>query len=314
MINYSIFYALLLLMAGFCVTSSASDKSLSAELASPFGVNDTLGAINVLGADDVLRAIKTVSQGQVHSLALATTVDTPAYDDRSYAITVTASDQPAGSNQATGLDDKVHSHMGIGTQIDGLGHVGINFVHYNGIHLDEFFTEHGITKFAVSDIPPIATRGVLLDMARYFSVDVVPAGTAFNKQVITRALQQQGILLQAGDVVIFHSNWNTLLKTDPEAWLLSHPGLSEEGADYLAAQGVVAIGSDTAALEVMPHQKPDTVMPVHQLLLVKHGVYIIEGLNTAQLAEQQVSEFMFVLGVPKLQGAVQAIVHPVAIY
>jgi kynurenine formamidase len=55
-------------------------------------------------------------------------------------------------------------------------------------------------------------------------------------------------------VVIFHSGWNQLLGVDDERWLAAHPGLGEDGAEFLAAKGVVAVGADTPALEVIPFE------------------------------------------------------------
>ena len=49
------------------------------------------------------------------------------------------------------------------------------------------------------------------------------------------------------------------------------------------------------------------------LLLAKNGVYILENINTAQLAADKAYEFLFVLGQPRFQGAVQAPINPIAI-
>ena len=91
------------------------------------------------------------------------------------------------------------------------------------------------------------------------------------------------------------------------------PGLSISGAEYLARAGVVAIGGDTWGLEVLPSENTSQAFPVHQILLARHGVYILENMVTHLLADDGVHEFMFVLGVPKLEGAVQAIINPLAI-
>ena len=52
---------------------------------------------------------------------------------------------------------------------------------------------------------------------------------------------------------------------------------------------------------------------MHQTLLAKHGVYILENMVTSELAGDGVSEFFFSLGVPRLNGTVQAMINPVAI-
>ena len=55
------------------------------------------------------------------------------------------------------------------------------------------------------------------------------------------------------------------------------------------------------------------IAPVHQELITKNGVHIIEHMDTRELHKDKVNEFLFVLGVPKLRGAVQGIVNPIAI-
>jgi hypothetical protein len=52
---------------------------------------------------------------------------------------------------------------------------------------------------------------------------------------------------------------------------------------------------------------------VHQILLAKNGVYILENMDTAALAADGATEFLFVLGQPRFQGAVQAVINPIAI-
>jgi kynurenine formamidase len=86
-----------------------------------------------------------------------------------------------------------------------------------------------------------------------------------------------------------------------------------EGAHYLASLGVVAVGADTWAVEAIPFEDPVRPFEVHQTLLAKHGVYILENMVTDALAADGVSEFFFTLGAPRLEGTVQAIINPVAI-
>jgi kynurenine formamidase len=93
----------------------------------------------------------------------------------------------------------------------------------------------------------------------------------------------------------------------------AEPGLGVDGAKYLADLGVVAIGADSWGLEVIPFEEGTGVFEVHQTLLAKHGVYILENMNTAEPAANDVHEFMFVLGQPKIKGAVQMIINPIAI-
>ena len=76
--------------------------------------------------------------------------------------------------------------------------------------------------------------------------------------------------------------------------------------------GVVAVGSDTIALEALP-SPPGKSFIVHQTLLAKNGVHILETIDTNQLAADGVKEFLFVLGIPRFVGTVQMVINPVAI-
>jgi hypothetical protein len=70
--------------------------------------------------------------------------------------------------------------------------------------------------------------------------------------------------------------------------------------------------SDTFTGEVIPSADPG-VFPVHGELMAKYGVYILEVINTAELARDEAYEFLFVFGQPKVTGAVQMIINPIAI-
>ena len=52
---------------------------------------------------------------------------------------------------------------------------------------------------------------------------------------------------------------------------------------------------------------------MHQILLAKEGIYILENMDTAELASDGDGAFFFVLGAPRLEGTVQAIINPVAL-
>ena len=72
------------------------------------------------------------------------------------------------------------------------------------------------------------------------------------------------------------------------------------------------LGADGWGLEVIAFENPARPFEVHQTLLAKHGVYILENMATADLATDGPGAFFFVLGVPRLEGMVQAIINPVA--
>jgi len=284
---------------------------------SRFGAEDTLGAVNFLTPAQVVEAAKLVTQGKTYALGVPTGPDTPAYPGRGYRIVTMASGdgsgQHAGENQLSGTDDVVISHMGIGSQLDGLGHVGIAATYYNGTPAADFVRPDGLAKFSTHLVPPIVARGVMLDIAGLKGVSRLPAGTAINSAEIQAAAQKQGITIQKGNVVLLHTGWGTLADSDPVGFMKGEPGLGVNGAKYLVSQSVVAVGADTWGVEVIPFENPKRAFEVHQTLLTKSGTYILENMNTAELAKDGVGEFLFVLGQPRFVGTVQVVINPIAI-
>ncbi|HEY0942588.1 MAG TPA: cyclase family protein [Steroidobacter sp.] len=284
---------------------------------SRYGAEDSLGAINNLSAAKVLQAARLVKTGKTYALGVPTGPDTPTYPPREYSITVLQLDdgtgKPVGSNHVVSNDDLLITWMGIGSQIDGLGHAGIDHRYYNGVPAGEFIKPNGLTRFSVHTLPPIVTRGVLLDMAKHLGKQVLEPGTAINRAQIEAASKAQGVRIERGDVVLLHTGWLNVADSDPQGFMKGEPGLGLEGARYLASLGVVAVGADNWALEAVPSEEPGVFFPVHPELLAKNGTYILETMDTRALAADGVYEFLFVLGQPRFVGSAQTIINPVAI-
>ncbi len=304
--------------AGALLATAAAAQAQAPWYPSKWGPNDELGAANYLTPAVALEAAKLVKTGKTYALGITVSTSTPAYPPRTCAIYIvqpgqTGSAQGLGPTNTTYNDDILNCWTGIGTQIDGLGHIGIGDRYYNGNKWGEFAEMGGLKKLGADKIPPMVTRGVLLDMAAYLGVDVVKEGTAFNKAEIDGAAAKQGVTIRQGDVVIFHTGWLSLIDKDPKRYAAAEPGLGREGARYLVSKGVVAIGADTWGLDAIPFEKDAGIFEVHQILLTMNGTYILENINTAELAKDKAYEFLFVLGQNKYQGAVQGMINPVAI-
>jgi kynurenine formamidase len=287
-----------------------------------WGPNDEIGAANYMTPATTLQAAKLIKTGKVYSLGITVNTTTPAFPPRTCSIYIvqpgqTGSAEGLGPTHTTYNDDILNCWTGIGTQLDGLGHIGVGDRYYNGTKWGEFATIGGLKKLGVEKIPPMVARGVLLDMAAHYGVEVVPEGTAFNRAEIDAVARKQGIEIRQGDVVIFHTGWLSLIDKDPKRFGSVEPGLGRDGARYLVSKGVVAVGADTWAVEVIPFEKDGDkeggIFGVHQILIPMSGTYILENINTAELAKDKAYEFMFVLGQNKYQGAVQSMINPVAI-
>ncbi|WP_047309153.1 cyclase family protein [Rhodopseudomonas palustris] len=283
---------------------------------SKWGPDDEIGAANYLTPELALKASQLVKTGKVYALGIPVDTKTPAYPPRGFKITVVqpgqAGNSGMGPSKTTYNDDIIEGWVGVGSQIDGLGHIGVEHVYYNGNKIADFGDATGLKKLGIDKVPPMVTRGVLLDMAAHFGTDVVKEGTAFNVKEIEEVAKKQGVEIRQGDVVLFHTGWVSLIGKDDKRYNSGEPGLGVEGAKYLTSKGVVAVGADTWGLEVIPFESKN-VFEVHQILLPMNGTYILENMNTADLARDKAYEFMFVLGQPRFKGAVQSMINPVAI-
>lgn len=276
---------------------------------SRYGPNDEIGAANLLTPSVVRRATGLVTQGKTYALGLEVNSKTPGYPPRHidhYLLENIGSDH-------SNLDDIVTGWLNVGTQIDGLAHMGIGGVFYNGNKSADIVDANGLKKLGIEKVPPLVTRGVLLDMARYKGVQALQGGQAFTVADIEGACRQQGVQIERGDVVLLHTGWMDTMSGDTLRYYDSQPGPGRAVAEYLATKGIVALGSDTPRVDVVPFETPQEFFPVHQTLITKNGIYLLESVNTSALARDGVHEFLFVLGQPRFTGASQTIVNPVAI-
>jgi kynurenine formamidase len=286
--------------------------------ASKFGPEDQTGNMNYVTPAKTLAATKLVTTGKTYRLAIETNKDTPAYPPRTFAVTIVQPGQTGGGTlgptKTTYNDDLINGWAGVGTQLDGLGHIGIDSLYYNCNKAADFAATDGLKKLGVEHVPALATRGVLLDMAGYFNTDIVKEGTPFNRAEIEGAMKRQGIKsIEKGDVVLFYTGWLKLLGKDNKRFGSVAPGLGRDGAKYLASLGVVMVGSDTWSFEVIPFEKDAGVFEVHQILIPMNGIHILENVNTEEMVRDQAWEFLFTLGAARITGGVQSIVNPVAI-
>lgn len=284
---------------------------------SRWGAADEIGAANHVTPARVLEAARLVRTGKVYSLGITVAPDTPAFPPRGCKLLVVqpgqVHGQTLGPTRTTYNDDILECWVGIGTQLDGLGHVGIDGVYYNGNKGQDFARMTGLEKLGTDKVPPIVARGVVLDMAGLLNVPVVAEGVAFNREQIDAAMRRQGVEIRQGDVVLFHTGWLSLIGTNSARYNAGEPGIGLEGARYLVSKGVIAVGADTWGVEAVPFPQGTGVFEVHQELLAKNGTYILENVNSAELVRDRAWEFLFVLGQPRYKGAVQAMINPVAI-
>lgn len=303
--------ALLLLLLPFATLADSHCQT------SEWGPDDQIGAANRITEVSVLEAASLIKTGKTYSLGLIIDANTPAFPPRSLSLIIVQPNQQEGARPNYGMtynDDIFSGWFGIGSQLDGLGHLGVEGMYYNCNHARDFAAISGLTRLGIENVPPIVARGIVLDMAAHYGVETLKAGQYFSVDDVKAVEKKQGTPVREGDVVLFHTGWtDAKLKSDPMAWVSGEPGQSEEVAYYLASKKVVAVGADTWGLDVVPSQVEERPFQGHVVYLKENGIYILEAMNTGPLVRDGAFEFLFVLGQAKVRGAVQMIINPIAI-
>ncbi len=307
----------LLIGLSLATSSAFADCNKSSQ----WGAEDTLGSANLVTPQRTLQAAKLIKLGKSMPLGIAIGPDTPAFPPRSLNLQIVQPNQQGGQKmsdfgyEGNYNDDLLQTWLGIGSQLDGLGHMGENGKYYNCLDEREISAITGLTKLGTHAVPPLVGRAVIIDMAAYAGVKVMEAGQHFGPAEIKAAAKAQGVKMGKGDIILFHTGWTEgKLESDPATWGSSEPGLNNAGAEYIASLNPMAVGADTWGLEPIPAPEGDKVFYGHVTFLKKNGIYILETMNVGPLLREGVSEFMFVLGQPRIIGTVQAMINPVALY
>src|SRR5687768_6603993 len=281
---------------------------------SRWGADDQRGAANHITPAKVLEAKNLIVRGQTYQLGRVYESAMPLFGTRHFSLRIPKVFGPTGSNQAVYHDEIVSGEIGqIGTQFDGLGHVGIGDLFYNGNRRTDFATAEGLTKLGIENVGPIVTRGVLVDVARFKGVAQLGASYEITPADIQGALKMQGVDIRPGDVALVHTGWGALWMKDNARFLASSPGLGVAAAQFLADREIAMVGSDNWGIEVSPNPDSSLAGPVHQLFLARNGIYQFENLATEELARDNVYEFAFFFAPLRLKGATGSPGNPIAI-
>jgi kynurenine formamidase len=281
---------------------------------SRWGADDQRGAANRLTPAKVLEAKDLIKQGTVYQLGHVYESGMPMFGTRHYSLRIPQAFAMPGRNQAVYHDEVISGELGqIGTQFDGLGHLGIGDLFYNGNRRSEFAQAEGLMRLGIENVGPIVTRGVLIDVARFKGVEQLQGGYEITLADVQGALQRERVEIRPGDVVVIHTGWGALWMKDNPRFVESAPGIGIAAAQFLADKEVVVVGADTWGVEVMPNPDSSLSAPVHQLLIARNGIYLHENLITEALARDSVYEFAYMFAPLRLKGATGSPGNPIAV-
>jgi kynurenine formamidase len=309
----------LVMLIGFSHIAAAQTPAGPEWWPSEWGPDDERGAANRITPAKVLEAVSLIREGRIYELGREYEQGMPLFGNRHFSLTIPGMPtvRTGAENGVVFNDELVSGELGqIGTQFDGLGHVGTeidgDYVFYNGFKLSEFGTPYGLTRLGVENVGTIFTRGVLVDVARYKGVGRLDPTYIITVEDIEATLEMQGVDIGEGDAVFFHTGWGQLWMVDNEAYGASEPGPGITAIKWLAEKNIVMTAADNYAMEAAPGENPSRPIEGHQWLLSR-GIYNLENLDLSELAADRVYEFAFIFAPMKLTGATGAPGNPIAV-
>ncbi len=268
-------------------------------------------------AERVLDAVKLIRTGRIYQLGHVYEREMPTFPFRTFRLTIPAFRTARGENRQVGRDEFFVGEIGqMGTQLDGMGHVGCRLpdgdYFYNGFKSSDIEDQYGLKKLGVENAGVFFTRGVLIDLPPLRKTERLPVGYEVSLGEVQSALQREGVRLRRGDAVLFRTGHGTLWKKDNDTFNSGEPGIGLEAAKWLIEQDVALVGGDNWGIEVdAPGRKRP--IEVHQWMITKNGIYFLENLDLEELAADKVYEFAFIFAPLKLKGATGSPGNPIAV-
>lgn len=300
-----------------------STPVLAADVAtSPHGPNDEMGILNTLTAARSLTVLQRVSSGKVYDLSVDYFVGMPGLADLGmgdppYHIWMTHTPSgvkvekltPAGGPADLALyDDAITMSTHSGTHFDSLNHIGYGDKIFNGFEASRYLGNKGWTKAGADKIPPLITRGILLDVPAAKGVAMLADAYEITIADLQQTLDKQGVKLQPGDAVLIRTGRMTVWP-DTKKFVPNEPGITRASAAWLIDNGAVLLGADTMGVEKFPMAKES----VHAYAFAERGVCLLELAWLEALAKDKVYEFAFIAAPLKLRGATGGPARPLAL-
>lgn len=243
-----------------------------------WGPDDQRGTLNLITPEAVLRGVAAVRDGRAFSLAIPFDEDGPQTgaipgrenpQRRMLAVNTSYTGDP--SDFCTS-DDAVSMGVQAATHWDALSHVSYEHRLYNDTDAG-VIDERGAHRLGIETFGPVATRGILADVARAHGVEHFDEGYAITGDDLDAAVALGGLTVEPGDALLVRTGqMNHLRRGDRERFATPSPGLSTQSIEWLHDHDIAAVATDTLVLEVWPCEDPAVLLPVHMIHLVDMGL------------------------------------------
>jgi kynurenine formamidase len=281
---------------------------------SRWGADDQRGSANWVTPETVLRATRLIKTGEIFELgAVLTSNPQESFINEGRQYNLYTKPSIPKPNTRSENEEIITTELGqIGTQVDAFAHQMWNDSFYNCLKQADIATRTGFKKLGVENFGTLMSRGVMIDVAGLKGMEMLPPGYVITPEDLQQALARQNLKLQPGDAVIINTGYGKLLGKDNVKYGKESPGIGIAAGRWLVTQDPMLIGADNCCVEVRPSE-PGMSLPVHSLMLIQHGIILLENLLLEKLVAAGAQETAFIMQPLKLRGATGSAVAPIAI-
>ena len=260
-----------------------------------WGTDDEKGALNYVTPQVTLAALKLVDKGKIYNLAIPVqkkTIIFPGHYPVEYRMICGPQDfsvkhayyrdHDVGIIMDSALME-IHSY----THCDALRHVWSGDKLYNNLER--------IKHCGIENMGFMVTRGILLDIATYEEVDVLPGDYEITGDILDRVAKGEGIEVKTGDVLCIRTGfgWELMERERMEETPAPpHPGLVLSAGKWATDREVCAVFTDCPGLDKLPYVDPGPLV-VHRWLEWAHGTYGGQNFNFGEISRDRVYTFCF---------------------
>lgn len=294
-----------------------------------WGAEDEVGTVNYITPERLVEAASLIRKGKVFSLGIPFDESGPQLGrggrtNPIHLMSVDGGDNAAGAappqmGTLRITDDYIIMPLQAATQWDSLAHVFYDDHLYNGVSSNTV-TSRGAERNGIDkQYRGIASRGVLLDIARLHDVDWLEAGQVIGPDDLDRACEAQGVKVRSGDTLLVRTGWRTKYVTEGnrEEFMGGEPGLGVDVLSWLHEREVATIACDNWAVEVLPGEDPTARLPFHQVAIRDMGLTLGEMFDFDELAmdcaDDGVWECFFVAPPLRVTRGVGSPINPLGI-
>lgn len=271
---------------------------------SRWGADDERGAVNLVDAEAVQRAVAEVRTGRRFELGIRLDSKGPVFPGRVaplHFMTVDGGDYLALGRDTGYGDDVLITYTQGTSHLDGLAHVWKDGTVYNGYPISEIRSS-GAAVCGVDKIGSFVTRAHLMS----FVDRPTEAAGLIGAVDLDRVVTERSVAIHPGDALLLHTGWMERWyatgRADPDT-----PVLDVTGAEWIARHDVALVGADNEAVERAGEDD------VHMRLIRELGVYLCELLTLAEPVTAGVTTGMLVLAPLRIGRGTGSPVNPVLI-